>query len=102
MLDFDLAEMYEVETRALNQPVKPGIDRFPNDFIFQPSKPERQSLSQIVMQCRLVNKYKMERGSNGSASWRTRIKTVYYTRNPRKSALLASALSAFKSLTKRH
>jgi hypothetical protein len=44
----------------------------------------------------------MERGSNGSASWRTRIKTVYDTRNPRKSALLASALSAFKYLTKRN
>jgi len=34
--------------------------------------------------------------------WRTRIKTVYETRNPRKSALLTSALSAFKSFTKRH
>jgi hypothetical protein len=44
----------------------------------------------------------MERGSNGSASRRTQIKTVYDTRNPRKSALLASALSAFKSFTKRH
>ena len=29
MLDFDLAEMYEVETRALNQAVKRNIERFP-------------------------------------------------------------------------
>jgi hypothetical protein len=58
--------------------------------------------SQITNQWRLVEKYKMERGSNGSASWRTRIKTIYDTRNPRKSALLASVLSAFKSLIKRH
>jgi hypothetical protein len=49
MFDFDLTRQYKVETRALKQPMKPGIDRFPNDFIFQPSKPEWQSLSQIVM-----------------------------------------------------
>jgi hypothetical protein len=35
MLDFDLAELYEVETRALNQAVKRNIDIFPEDFMFQ-------------------------------------------------------------------
>lgn len=35
MLDFDLAELYEVETRVLNQAVKRNIDRFPADFMFQ-------------------------------------------------------------------
>ena len=35
MLDRDLAEMYGVETRALNQAVKRNIDRFPEDFMFQ-------------------------------------------------------------------
>jgi hypothetical protein len=35
MLDFDLAEMYEVETRVLNQSVKRNIKRFPPDFMFQ-------------------------------------------------------------------
>ena len=44
MLDFDLAEMYEVETRALKQSVKRNIDRFPNDFMFQLAKPEWQEL----------------------------------------------------------
>ncbi|MBK9109918.1 MAG: ORF6N domain-containing protein [Saprospiraceae bacterium] len=38
MLDFDLAELYEVETRALKQSVKRNIDRFPNDFMFQLTK----------------------------------------------------------------
>ena len=32
MLDFDLAEMYEVETRVLNQTVKRNINRFPSDL----------------------------------------------------------------------
>lgn len=35
MLDFDLATLYEVETRVLNQAVKRNIDRFPEDFMFQ-------------------------------------------------------------------
>jgi hypothetical protein len=35
MLDFDLAEMYDVETRVLNQAVKRNIKRFPADFMFQ-------------------------------------------------------------------
>ena len=35
MLDFDLAEMYQVETRTLNQAVKRNITRFPPDFMFQ-------------------------------------------------------------------
>ena len=35
ILDFDLAALYGVETRVLNQAVKRNRDRFPNDFMFQ-------------------------------------------------------------------
>ena len=53
MLDFDLAEMYEVETRVLNQSVKRNIRRFPNDFMFQLTKEEWENMSsQIVMTSR--------------------------------------------------
>ncbi len=38
MLDFDLAELYEVQTKALNQAVKRNIERFPEDFMFQLSE----------------------------------------------------------------
>lgn len=49
MLDFDLAEMYQVETRVLNQSVKRNIKRFPDDFMFQLSKSEWENLiSQFV------------------------------------------------------
>lgn len=53
MLDFDLAELYEVETRILNQAVKRNISRFPKDFMFQltPKELENNS-SQIVMSSR--------------------------------------------------
>lgn len=40
MLDFDLADLYEVENRALKQAVKRNIDRYPGDFMFQLSKME--------------------------------------------------------------
>lgn len=49
MLDFDLAAMYGVETRVLNQAVKRNIERFPEDFMFQLTKGELEILrSQIV------------------------------------------------------
>ena len=50
MLDFDLAELYEVETRALNQAVKRNIDLFPADFMFQLKQKEWETMSsQFVM-----------------------------------------------------
>ncbi|MBL4754219.1 MAG: ORF6N domain-containing protein [Flavobacteriales bacterium] len=50
MLDFDLAELYEVETRILNQAVKRNLKRFPDDFMFQLNKTEWETLkSQIVI-----------------------------------------------------
>lgn len=44
MLDSDLAALYEVETRALNQAVKRNIERFPKHFMFQLSKEEFENL----------------------------------------------------------
>lgn len=44
MLDRDLAEMYGVETRVLNQAVKRNIKRFPEDFMFQLAENEHQNL----------------------------------------------------------
>lgn len=53
MLDFDLAEMYQVETRVLNQAVKRNIDRFPEDFMFQLTTEEWGAISsQFVMTSR--------------------------------------------------
>ncbi len=50
MLDFDLAVLYEVETRVLNQAVKRNSRRFPIDFMFQLNKNEWETLmSQFVI-----------------------------------------------------
>lgn len=44
MLDFDLAEMYQVETKNLNKAVKRNIERFPEDFMFQLTSEEMANL----------------------------------------------------------
>ena len=51
MLDFDLADLYEVETRIFNQAVKRNIENFPKDFMFRLTSKEWEELSssQIVM-----------------------------------------------------
>ena len=45
MLDFDLALLYKVETRVLNQAVKRNICRFPEDFMFQLTLEELENMS---------------------------------------------------------
>lgn len=49
MLDSDLAKLYGVETKALNQAVKRNLRRFPDDFMFKLTPQEHENLrSQIV------------------------------------------------------
>ncbi len=48
MLDRDLAELYGVATKRLNEQVKRNIDRFPSDFMFQLSKEEKD---EVVASC---------------------------------------------------
>ena len=50
MLDFDLAELYQVETRVFNQAVKRNLESFPKDFMFRLTKKEWETMSsQFVM-----------------------------------------------------
>ena len=48
MLDFDLAELYNVKTKVLKQAVKRNIQRFPSDFMFELDKEE---FHQLVTNC---------------------------------------------------
>ena len=67
MIDYDLAAMYEIETRVLNQAVKRNLDRFPDDFMFQLTKDEWESLkSQFVI-------------SNSKASMSSQIVMTYFS-----------------------
>ena len=54
MLDFDLANIYGYELKAMNQQVKRNMERFPEDFMFQLEKeeiPKECLKSQIVTSC---------------------------------------------------
>ena len=44
MIDRDLAELYRVETRVLNQAIRRNINRFPKDFMFQLTEKEFKKL----------------------------------------------------------
>ena len=44
ILDFDLAKLYQVETRVLKQTVRRNLERFPEDFMFQLTKAEYDGL----------------------------------------------------------
>ena len=54
MLDRDLASMYGVETKVLNQAVKRNIERFPEDFMFQLTKGEYEILTSSILRSQIV------------------------------------------------
>ncbi len=53
LLDRDLASLYGVETRVLNQAVRRNIDRFPEDFMFSLTRQEIRDLSQLVISSKI-------------------------------------------------
>ena len=64
MLDFDLAILYEVETRSLNQTVKRNARRFPNDFMFQLTEQEW-----ILISSQFVTTSRMKLLAVGTGTW---------------------------------
>ena len=84
MLDSDLAMLYGVKTSALNQAVKRNINRFPDDFMFQLTKSEHDSLrSQIVISSSAENQLNTNLKSQiVTSSWGGNRRTPYaFTRN---------------------
>jgi ORF6N domain len=55
MIDADLADIYGVPTKALNQAVKRNLERFPRDFMFQLTKSEKE---EVVTNCDHLTKLK--------------------------------------------
>lgn len=89
LLDRDLAMLYGVETKALNQAVKRNSERFPNDFMFQLTNEEHQALrSQIATSKQESDNLKSQ---IVTSSWGgTRKKPYAFTRNG--VAMLSSVL----------
>jgi len=57
MLDFDLAEMYHVEKKRLNEAVKRNIKRFPPDFMFQLTRQEVSNLKSQIATSSLISQF---------------------------------------------
>jgi hypothetical protein len=64
MLDSDLAEVYQVETRVLKQAVRRNRHRFPDDFLFELSPDETALLERSRSQTVTLNTSPSKRGSN--------------------------------------
>ena len=52
MLDNDLAQLYEVETKTLNRAVRRNLERFPEDFMFQLTPEEYEILRYQILKIR--------------------------------------------------
>jgi hypothetical protein len=84
MLDFDLAELYETETRVLKQAVRRNIDRFPSDFLFELTHAEYNLLrSQSVI---------LEKGKGQHSKY------LPFAFTEQGVAMLASVLSSTKAI----
>ena len=81
MFDDDLAELYQVETRRLNEQVKRNADRFPLDFIFQLTEKEYENLM----------------SQNATSSWGGRRK-MPYAFNEHGVLMLSSVLSSKRAI----
>lgn len=77
MLDSDLAELYQVETKVLNQAVKRNSERFPDDFMFQLTKEQWENL----------------KSQNVTSSWGGR-RTLPYVFTEQGVAMLSSVLNS--------
>jgi len=82
MLDSDLAELYGVETRVLNQQVKRNLDRFPLDFMFQLEEDEWSNL----------------KSQNVTSSWGGR-RTLPYVFTEHGVLMLSSVLNSPKAIS---
>ncbi|OFZ26746.1 MAG: hypothetical protein A2577_00650 [Bdellovibrionales bacterium RIFOXYD1_FULL_36_51] len=86
MLDSDLAELYGVETKALNQAVKRNFSRFPSDFSYQCNNSDLESLrSQFVT-------------ANPATHWNYKRRVLPYVFSENGVAMLSSVLNSERAI----
>jgi phage regulator Rha-like protein len=97
MLDFDLAELYGVETKRLNEQVKRNIERFPEDFMFRLTKKEWDFMrSQIAT---ASGEPKVKRSHSATASQKKRnISVTPYAFTEHGVTMLANVLKSKKAI----
>lgn len=97
MLDFDLSELYQVETKRLNEQVKRNIERFPDDFMFRLAPKEWESMrSQNVT---ASEKSKQKRSQIATASQKKRnVTATPYAFTEHGVTMLASVLRSDRAI----
>ena len=99
LLDRDLAELYGVETKVLNQAVKRNIERFPGDFMFQLNEDELKNLmSQIVTSSLRSQIVILNNDKNGALKQGKHIKYLPYAFTEQGIAMLSSVLRSKKAI----
>ncbi|HNW91098.1 MAG TPA: ORF6N domain-containing protein [Bacteroidales bacterium] len=98
MFDYDLAEMYQIETKNLNLAVKRNIIRFPEDFMFQLTKSEWETLRlQIETSKNTEKKHEILRLRNETTEKRGGRRYLPYAFTEHGVAMLASVLKSEKA-----
>ena len=64
MLDYDLALLYETDTRSLNQAVRRNLNRFPGDFMFQLTKEEFEAVKFQINNLEAGNSLRFQIGTS--------------------------------------
>jgi len=96
ILDSDLAELYGVATKVLNQAVHRNLDRFPSDFMFQLTEDEMENLrSQIVTSSSGYPNLKFQSGISSSHGGR---RTLPYAFTEQGVAMLSSVLRSSRAV----
>lgn len=99
MLDSDLAELYEVETRVLNQAVRRNIERFPSDFMFQLTLKEANAILASRSQIVTLNEEKDSLRSQSVTSKRGKnVKYAPYAFTELGVAMLSSVLRSERAI----
>jgi len=84
MLDFDLAEIFEVETKYLKRAVRQNIERFPDDFLFELTRNEYNNLK-MNLRCQICT-------SNNNGSQRGGIRYMPFAFTQEGTAMLSGVL----------
>jgi hypothetical protein len=96
MLDRDLAEMYGVQTKVINQAVKRNLRRFPDDFMFQLTAEEQETLKSQIVTSKPADELSLmlQIGTSSSKDPRGGIRKLPYVFTEQGVAMLSSVLNS--------
>lgn len=98
ILDMDVAQLYEVDTKVLNQSVKRNIDRFPDDFMFQITEKELESIQAQVKELLFDQPYSRSQIVTLNTTRGFNIKYLPYAFTEQGVAMLSGIINSKKAI----